>query len=377
MCNLTVAIKGSSAVNGTMIRGSTNEVIALQPVLDYPDCYNILGVELEWTGVEASTGKEIAALEDAKGSLTARIPAYSLGTLGVYDIGVRAYMRGSAEVASASKTRVQVPRQSLVARVKGGGVLASEGVEVLLDCSDSYNPNAGNADSAEAGQLTYTWNCSMLNKTEGEESASPCLDMDGGPLDLTGWHNTTLPLRLQGDPQEDGRQYQFVCGVSCEDLNASAVTEVAVVAAKRPLPLPTISVHHTGTGPAPTKASPNSTFTLVSEVQSFAEEETITLQWSATDDETSLPLNYSAGQLLSNLNSSNLVVKPRRVYLLHLPPSSSAHTCSPEALWLGPVMMVECRCAGERSCKLVMWHPVGSRGSRQLVWKVAVEAGAL
>ncbi|KAK3259884.1 hypothetical protein CYMTET_31138 [Cymbomonas tetramitiformis] len=287
VCHLAVGILGSSAVDGVMRAGNLNEVRAGLFGLDHLDCANTLGVGYEWSGVEDASGEALTALDAAQGSLTARLPGGTLRALARYTIAVRAYMRGSPEVASSASLRVVIEPVPLVALMTGGGVLATEGVEIILDASASYDPNR-----------------------EGENQA-------GEPLDLAATRESILQLRLEGGRAAAGsaQRYRLTCEVTSGVMTAYVATEVEVAVETRgPLPLPNISTHHMGAGQPASKANPDLPFTLVSSIKSFVgpEEgvESTSLLWSAWDEADGAALNLSVadGVVLSSATSNNLVV---------------------------------------------------------------------
>ncbi|KAK3236746.1 hypothetical protein CYMTET_53130 [Cymbomonas tetramitiformis] len=254
LCTTVAAIVASSSVNGTVLRTQTVQVVGeVEPL--QAGCTNELGLVFEWVATSGVTGMlPLSADANKADTLTLTLPAGSLEALNRYTFRLEARMTGNARVSGAAEMEMLVKQEPLQALIVGGGGKVGEDALLVLDGSESVDP-----DDAP-GEMAYHWYCKHI-RTEGAAGAGggveseACRDRTGADIP-TPLNSSAVRVHLQGSLE--GLVYKWELKVEKNARHAMATTTVVVVKGAPPVPAIT---------PFPGKANPDERLTLSADVQ--------------------------------------------------------------------------------------------------------------
>ncbi|KAK3281243.1 hypothetical protein CYMTET_10953, partial [Cymbomonas tetramitiformis] len=288
VCQLLLSLDAGmqTIVEGTMKRSATNQLVGVFDGLSDPACVLTQGVQYLWSGV-ASDGSVVALDSDTnkRETLTLHFPRSTLKANLVLSMRLAASLRGDAAVSAVAEVSFEVQRQALVALIMGGEVQTGEGLAVVLDAGQSYDPDG------EPGEMAYSWTCARVNATE-----SLCRQASGEAMPA---YTTTPALALELQGSLAGAQYVLTCAIAKADRSARASTTVTVLKGSPPVPSIVPLAH---------KHTANRKLTLSSQV-TWLDQGALTLAWTLQPLEGAAAVDLAAVAATA-LNLPKLVLSP-------------------------------------------------------------------
>ncbi|KAK3283135.1 hypothetical protein CYMTET_9156 [Cymbomonas tetramitiformis] len=278
-----------TVVDNRMRRSAINQLAGVYDGLSAGDCVLTQGVQYLWEAV-TSDGVTVPldSTTNMRETLTLRLPRSSLTARVSYTVRLTVSLRGAPRVATAVQTSFLVFAQPLVALIQGGLVQTGEGLPVLLDAGDSFDPDQ------EPGALQFSWVCRRIDAGAPERD---CRDVSGTLLPFV-MTDPSLALTLRGSAE--GAVYAFTCEVSKAERHSKTNTTVTILTGSPPVPTITPLLH---------KPTPNGKLTLSSQVESLRPD-SLLLRWSLQALQGhSGPLDL-AGMAASALDGPFLVLRP-------------------------------------------------------------------
>ncbi|KAK3277885.1 hypothetical protein CYMTET_14134 [Cymbomonas tetramitiformis] len=219
----------TTTTNGAMKRSATNQIAGSFDGMTEPDCVVTEGVQYRWIAA-ASDGSELDLDSTAHkhGTPILHLPASTLQAKTAYLFRFTVSLTGNHLIGAFVEGVVEVRSQPLKLLIKGGHVLTGEGSSVVLDATESFDPDA------EPGQLVYTWTC--IRTDAAGDGYCRSLAGDLLPTRLT---SAVLNLTLQGAPA-GGADYVFTCRLTKGDRQARASTNLTIT--RGALPPDTLTV---------------------------------------------------------------------------------------------------------------------------------------
>ncbi|KAK3257979.1 hypothetical protein CYMTET_32952 [Cymbomonas tetramitiformis] len=231
---LTLDLHMTSVMGGTMKRAATNQLAGAFSGTNDPGCVVTQGVSYWWDGV-ASDGTLVPldSTINMRETLTLYLPRHTLTANVVYNMQLTVNLRGNPRVRSTVDISFMVEWQPLVALIRGGRVVTGEGLPVLLDARDSYDPDN------LPGEMTFDWTCTRVDAAAPERY---CRGRSGEllPLRIT---SAAINLTLLGS--EPGAEYTLECQVAKASRRSVAASWVIIELGSPPVPsiVPLTSKH--------------------------------------------------------------------------------------------------------------------------------------
>ncbi|KAK3238559.1 hypothetical protein CYMTET_51442 [Cymbomonas tetramitiformis] len=276
------------AVDGVMKASAINQLAGSFDGMSSENCVVTQGVAYWWEAV-ASDGAAVLldSAVNMRETLTLHLPRHTLAANRAYSVRLTATLRGNTRVRAAADTSFVVEWQALVAVIRGGAVTTGEGLPVLLDAGESFDP-----DSLPE-EMTFRWSCVRVDASGAERNCR----MRSGALLPTQMTSTRLNLTMRGDTP--GAEYVWECQVAKGDRWALVTTWMTV--SKEPVPVAAIV-------PLGRKHIPSEILRLRSQVTS-TRPETVSMKWTVAAGEGTPDLDIGVAARIV-LDLPDLVIAP-------------------------------------------------------------------